>query len=117
MKAEARYFENTTKGHNKFWTIEIDGQYTTTSWGAIGQTPTGKTKDNKSSFASEREYSKTIKSKLAKGYIEKNSKKSNLAVNSEVAKIGKNKAKSNIKNTTEKEYIDPSVQRFSSLEI
>jgi len=116
MQKSARYFENTTKNHNKFWTIELDGTAITTTWGPIGKTPTLRTKEFSSEYLAEKEYNKTINSKISKGYKEKTkTQKANNAINSNSAKIAKNKSKSASKK--QPEPMSASDMRFGSLEI
>jgi predicted DNA-binding WGR domain protein len=65
-----RRFELVNWKHNKFWTIEIDGDTYTTSWGKIGASPTYKDKTFPDSYSATVEYDKKISEKLKKGYIE-----------------------------------------------
>jgi DNA ligase-1 len=65
-----RYFECSEGSSRKFWEITIGGSDVTTRWGRIGTDGQSKTKSFGSEDKAMAEYSKLIKEKTDKGYIE-----------------------------------------------
>lgn len=63
-------YENTRNGSNKFWEIEINGNWFATRWGAIGTQGQRKIKTFANPTIARAEYNKLIISKLRKGYTE-----------------------------------------------
>jgi DNA ligase-1 len=65
-----RYFECSDGSSRKFWEITMSGSDVTTRWGRIGTDGQSKTKAFGSEDKATAEYSKLIKEKTDKGYIE-----------------------------------------------
>lgn len=67
----ARYFEKTTGGSNKFWEYEVSGDYVVVTWGTIGSAGQGQTKTFVSNIRANRWAYDMSNSKLNKGYVER----------------------------------------------
>lgn len=70
----ASYLTNTSEGHNKFWSVEVDPEKATatTTWGKIGaKKPQSKTYKHSSAQAAYQAAKDAVAAKLGKGYVSK----------------------------------------------
>jgi len=70
--ATVSHFTNTTPGHNKFWSVWVQGDKLITQYGKIGTQGAQSVKRFASAAAAENAKIKLINEKVAKGYVGKN---------------------------------------------
>jgi predicted DNA-binding WGR domain protein len=68
IKKDALFFENTDDGHNKFWSVSVNGSVMKTTWGKNGTSGQTSEKSFSSPQAAADAASKLTKEKKAKGY-------------------------------------------------
>lgn len=66
---EATLLHNTEPGHNKFWSVSVDGNKIKTQWGKIGTKGQFSVKEFPSAAAAKAQAQKIIDSKITGGYV------------------------------------------------
>lgn len=69
VKIKVPVYENTTPGHNKFWSVSVSGNVLKTEYGKIGTMGKSTLKKFDSNEAAQAAASKLISQKKAKGYV------------------------------------------------